>query len=43
MSKLKNQIKNERSNIFEKGKMRKVAQKLSNVRKNFEKIDFEVK
>ena len=37
MSKLKNRIKSERSKIFKNGQMRKVAQDLRNVRKNFQK------
>ena len=35
---LKNRIKSERSNIFENGPMRKVAQILRNMRKQFQKI-----
>ena len=37
MSKLKNHIKSERSKIFKNGQMRKVAQNLRNLRKNFQK------
>ena len=39
MSKLKNHIKSERSKIFQNGQMRKVAQNLRNLRKNFQKIE----
>jgi len=38
MSKLKNNLKSERNNIFENGQMRKVAQNLRNLRKSFRKM-----
>ena len=39
MSKLKNHITSERSKIFKNGQMRKVAQNLQHLRKNFQKIE----